>query len=1785
MSTNRVSVFILTLGQVNSRGRNLKDFDADLADLQTEHEALQAALLLVRTALREAQGLTGPLHPGGPDVPDPAPGQARANDQDTDALVSVLEELREQLRPLEDLPSRSSDDTEAARSELASAMEDLSALREAATPNPFAADGALLGHLRDFALDLDAAQADLAVALRTQTAPDQTATPLQARFTQDEIDTAVDNLVAYDAALFESLDNVAEIRDAVWSALDSLGIIDRAIDKIVDFRDAIGGFGDDLDKLELVFKLLDKAGPLKSVAKIGREITDAVGDRIDSFERKIDDVVERIENSAVKRLVDDIIENLEDFDDMLSSVETELESHQAAFGSVASIVSKLSTFASEPIVAAGTLVEGPLAALTLINEVYAELRDVITAFNVDTPDADFSLVIEAEQAMAKVLDSLDFIRQPLNDVYNLLKPIEPLLDAVGFITAITVDPVIDIILDTIGIDDLLDDAADKILSFLPNVDFLDTLDASFDQLEETLAAYDPLQADLPTYDHDDDAGTDEIPDPFGIGQWVAEELRDGLTAVITDTFGALSAEGIGVAVEIPTGLTGADDDEDLTAEIPGTDTPINDLIMIGNAENNTITASGGDNVLFGAEGDDTLIGADGDGDDRAVFLGRLGEYLISRETDSAPVIIEHASPIAGESLDGRDTLIDIDSVSFLGGSSGTELTLTIEELLGQVIRVETASYDVNTEQADLLADDPLTPFFLFAAFTGATLTGAGGDDLISGSTGDDILNGMGGDDLMESLGGFDTLFGGEGQDTFVYYYDGEGGGGPLKVDLAGSVQSGNGTQINAEINSSFQVELHSIENVLIEDDRQSAIFGDDTANELAVSGDQRSLLDGRGGDDILRGGSNGDVLIGGLGNDSLFGGKGNDALIVGDVLADDIGGTPEENGQFYDGGDGDTDSLNYSTDIRDIVDAPFPSDELSGFRDRAYDQVASGPVRVLGDGTVERLSSDGARVLATDIAINIEAYVGSDFDDTLFGSPGDDALYGLDGGAGDDIIYGGNTYGVVNGGEGADIIFAGTGGASYEGSTQATLDLTAVDGVRWRVDNGLRAYSAIDNQDITSDGAITSFNGGSRNGFSTFIGSDFDDEFSITENYELTIHGGAGDDQIRVDGNGSERHNVFGGAGDDVITLDQDALAEGGDGEDEIFVERSGSVNGGAGDDFIMVNRADPGTILRGGEDPVDEDGNQRQDLDYISARPNNPSRGVIIDLLGGTMTDNDNSESIDAQISEFEGAIGSDAHGDVLGGDENGNVLIGGGGNDVLEGRTGVIAADESTGSPGDPSGNDLLYGGEGNDTLHGGDGDDLLHGGAGRDVLIGGSGNDTASYALSAPGADRAITRASSESTVTAGIYVNLSEGWAGPNDGTGATDTLDGIENIVGTSADDEIIGDAGDNALDGGEGDDTITGLGGDDRIAMQGNDTAYGGDGDDYFVIGAGTMTIDGGVGEDTLEFGPSAKVTVDAEAGTYTAELLVTRAVWADAMGASMEGTDASRTIDGTTLTPDEILQSDPIFANSIDDLDRLVPEVEDDGFEIRLITEVVTFTGTFTDVENFVISRTPDAGGILRAGSGDDILTGGRGDDQIHGGAGADFIFSIGGNNLIEGGAGSDIGITQSGNSTFAEEDGGTSQSADRPVDDIYVAGWGDDVLMAGAGHDIVLGDPAEDWAFGADTLDGGTGDDILQGGFGADIFVFGADHGQDIIARVDIDAVFDDPPPDIADVPLLNGADFQTGLDRIDLSGISDIGSFGELELTDTASGVLIDTGQGTILIAGLISGDLSESDFIFV
>jgi VCBS repeat-containing protein len=158
----------------------------------------------------------------------------------------------------------------------------------------------------------------------------------------------------------------------------------------------------------------------------------------------------------------------------------------------------------------------------------------------------------------------------------------------------------------------------------------------------------------------------------------------------------------------------------------------------------------------------------------------------------------------------------------------------------------------------------------------------------------------------------------------------------------------------------------------------------------------------------------------------------------------------------------------------------------------------------------------------------------------------------------------------------------------------------------------------------------------------------------------------------------------------------------------------------------------------------------------------------------------------------------------------QDGHTLTGTSGDDVL-----VAGSGDNIINAGD--GNDVLTAGSGNNELHGGAGNDLLYSGPGNDLLDGGTGIDTASYAHA-----------------TAAVTVNL--GLLGAQNTLGAgTDTLTGIENLVGSNFNDTLTGDNNNNVINGGLGNDILNGGGGDDLlIGGMGNNTMTGGSGADTF---------------------------------------------------------------------------------------------------------------------------------------------------------------------------------------------------------------------------------------------------------------------------------------------------------------------------------------------------------------
>ena len=293
------------------------------------------------------------------------------------------------------------------------------------------------------------------------------------------------------------------------------------------------------------------------------------------------------------------------------------------------------------------------------------------------------------------------------------------------------------------------------------------------------------------------------------------------------------------------------------------------------------------------------------------------------------------------------------------------------------------------------------------------------------------------------------------------------------------------------------------------------------------------------------------------------------------------------------------------------------------------------------------------------------------------------------------------------------------------------------------------------------------------------------------------------------------------------------AEIDGGEPEIEIAIDLPGggsvTIAGGAGDDALTLGQG--GANLNVDEAVGDADVTLTGTATFVLAGREGAD---TLSIAGGNGT-GDPASDVDVQ-----GGVGDD----TLRGAAGGSTLDGGEGIDTMDYSTATdVSADLSlgtgqpaTGGPEDAllgfenlvgsPGNDLLVGDSGPNQLSGGLGDDALDGRGGDDDLNGGQGRDVVD--LSGAGG---------------AVQVDLGEGTA---TGQGA-DTLDGIENAIGTDGKDLLRGNGEDNVLQGGEGADEIHG--------NAGRDTVTGGLGNDRLFGGADTDTVDGGQGRDQLDGG------------------------------------------------------------------------------------------------------------------------------------------------------------------------------------------------------------------------------------------------------------------------------------------------------------------------------------------
>jgi Ca2+-binding RTX toxin-like protein len=316
---------------------------------------------------------------------------------------------------------------------------------------------------------------------------------------------------------------------------------------------------------------------------------------------------------------------------------------------------------------------------------------------------------------------------------------------------------------------------------------------------------------------------------------------------------------------------------------------------------------------------------------------------------------------------------------------------------------------------------------------------------------------------------------------------------------------------------------------------------------------------------------------------------------------------------------------------------------------------------------------------------------------------------------------------------------------------------------------------------------------------------------------------------------------------------------------------------------------------------------------------------------------------------------------------------------------------------------------------TVYGGDGDDTLTGAAGTSNLYGGEGNDTFKQSATkvadimdgGNGTDVVDYSARSASlTITVGDG-NANDGETGEGDDVQST-----IENVIGTSADDDISAAADtvdvSHTFTGGDGDDTLTGgnsgdilnggKGNDTLDGGAGDDTLNGNDGNDSLIGGSGIDILNGNDGDDNLQ-GGIGNDTLNGGKGSDTAD-------YSDRVAAVVVDLDGSKVLAQVGAAGEKDIIN-PVASSA---------DVEN----VRGGTGGDTLTGT-------AIAN------IIWGGSGADTIRGGAGNDSLYGEDGADDIDGQNGDDYIVGGPVADtLLVGGAGNDTIDADDGAADVSID---------------------------------------------------------------------------------------------------------------------------------------------------------
>lgn len=681
-----------------------------------------------------------------------------------------------------------------------------------------------------------------------------------------------------------------------------------------------------------------------------------------------------------------------------------------------------------------------------------------------------------------------------------------------------------------------------------------------------------------------------------------------------------------------------------------------DNILIAHSRNSSLSGGKGNDTYFiNPQLKSTISEGVGEGRDKIVFTDAPAGEVYNLSDHSNIEVFEFLESRGNYStLNSTVNGTDLADEVYGKGSGGSNIygrkgnDILSDE--GRWIPIFTSSVDYHE-----------SPFFGMYDFIDG---GEGNDTLTASDMGDTLIGGIGDDELWFKSGHSQPiekvpaiLNGGIGNDTYVIKsYD------PFSI-IESTAPSNERDKIVSYLRSMTLSE--GVEDLVFAEGEARGTGN--TLDNMMTGNKYGDVLSGLGGNDTLYGYEGNDTLEGGIGQDALYGGSGADTYVYnkGDGL-DVIYGQRTEDTLLMKGfKSADVIFKRQLSDINVVNATSAPGDDLATLVNQVLDGIneQTGVSQIIFDD--KTITADDIRKLA------LKGTAGNDTN--LRGYMTNDAI---DGGQGNDSLFGEAGNDTLDGGEGADAMYGGLGDDLYHVDDAADLVVEGVDTGSDTVDTTLSDYVLPDNVENLIMNGKAEVNTASGNAQDNQIqGTWLDDHISGLDGND-TVISDDGNDTL----DGGLGHDILeGGAGNDVYYVDQTLMSN-----DEFLPDEVLEFDGNAGGidtvhteigDYVLPANVE--NLVMTGKSAY---GNELNNHITGSDASNQIDAGAGHDTLIGL--DGDDELTGAEGNDQYVGGVGDDTLIDIAGNEhytwgrgEGSDIISDGGGSDELHILAGVSA------------------------------------------------------------------------------------------------------------------------------------------------------------------------------------------------------------------------------------------------------------------------------------------------------------------------------------------------------------------------------------------------------------------------------------------------------------------------------------------------------------------------------